>query len=65
MLRLYYIIDFKEIKELLVHYDPRHAALVQTFTGYLSMEIGKRKDLVPSCGLLNRLCSILLDLEQL
>ena len=64
MLRLYYIIDFKEIKELLVHY-PRHAALVQSFTGYMSMEIGKRKDLVPSCGLLNRLCRVLLDLEQL
>ena len=31
--------------------------LVQSFAGYLSMEIGNRKGLVCSCGLLTRLCS--------
>ena len=34
------------------------AVSIQSFAGYSSMEIGKKKDLVPSCGLLNRLCSV-------
>ena len=34
------------------------AVSIQSFAGYSSMEIGKRKDSVPSCGLLNKLCSV-------
>ena len=30
---------------------------IQSFAGYLSIEIGNRKDLVCSCGLLSGLCS--------
>ena len=30
---------------------------IQSFAGYLSIEMGIGKDLVCSCGLLNRLCS--------
>ena len=34
-----------------------HMMVLQSFADYLLIEIGNRKDLVCSCGLLNRICS--------